>query len=417
MERLKLDSLKIAYENRARMLSHDEETKLEEIRSQYKERRNIAYDEYRSQASAEILNSLKNDYEILQERSILPMMDISEKEMKAAVKIYEALEEAGLAKDETAILRGIGRFLGKNISVRKIRKTVKAISLGNLEQREVFSYMSFSPDKCYLISPTDGKNNESLSRNLEEKISTILEQGRVLSSVKQELQEYLQFAADLGFKKGFLFFMITSKDDYEKLSESLKSKLEELQPDEFKKASLIHRIERIDFEIMDYLISKSERTIQREKARVSPYERIKHEEKKEYSFDEAAEILGLSLKGIRRNLTMGKLQGTEDSVYTDSMIKYLEKGKRFTASGRKRLDFETDDIEERRKIVLADANKCNDILYSKEITKVLRVSPGAINYLKEHIAHDFEGRKLIFYKDSLIDFINHRRPTNKGWIK
>lgn len=409
---LNLNELRKSYEERKRAIAWDETQETDALKSKYKQYRDIADEEFYTQSCVKILEALKSDYDEIQGRSEFTSLELDDKKLNAVIKIYNTLKEVGEGVGKSKLIEAVEQMGGK-----KMKKAVRIISKGIPQDKEVFSYLATDGPICYLISPilTDRKQMKPLARDLEEKITDLLVHGEA----SPERGIYIKFSADPDVIKGFLFHKITTRegDKYQKLADSLVEKFIELQPESFKQANLTHKVSKLDFDIMNYLISKSERILYRQVEKISPIDKLKQEGRESYTISEAVEILGISEKGIKMNISAGRLQEHEGNIKTDSMIEYIEKiGK--TQQGKKRLKIEPEEMKQAKLETLREIDKYEDVLTSQQLAKVLGVGTNnVVLNLKKFIEHKREGNRLIFYKDSAREFVEERRKTGKGWVR
>ena len=423
-----ISPIRKTYEEKLRALDLDKGEEMKTLDQKYAHLRQVADQGFYSQAAVSILESVKSDYEILQGRSKLASLGIDDETLDAAMKIHDVLKGVKKRDSMPDLVDIVGQIGGD-----EMKAAVRGINAGMMTKQDVFSYMATdSSGVCYLLTPVKSgvKKNKIIARELEGKVDGILDEKKVFEERTTPnptpaaigTTRYLEFSTELNVNKDFLVYTIKAKNptESERLEIALTKKIEELQPKAFDKSKLTHRVLKVEFGVINYLLSNSERTLYEQSGRIKPLEMLEQFGESAVPIDEVARITGLTTRGVRMNLAKKYFTGTEEGIEYESVRKYLE-GKKQVVSGKNKLKFESSDLTERKMQALRilEAKKQEeDIISTSELAKALGM--GASNLttnLRNKISGERRGLSVYWDVASAMDFVQTHTPSNKGWIK
>jgi len=147
-----------------------EKKEIQALKERYSGEKTAIQSQYAKQESNLVLQNLKADYSLLKTKGVL--QDMSEPEKDEVLDLYDVLRSL----DETT-----QKTLLKNLKSKK-KKSLSGLLKGPKidfdlnEEQEIYSFMSGSGDKAYLVAPIKNENeNSSLTQSLEDKILKVLD--------------------------------------------------------------------------------------------------------------------------------------------------------------------------------------------------------------------------------------------------
>jgi len=224
---------------------------------------------YTSAASGVLFDSLRQDYEVMQQRSEGAdrreyLGTLTDDERKNAEDVYADLRGAKSDEAREMAKKMIGRM------PEKIRNAVDILSADSGGSRDITSYIAISNSACYLIAPIDGQANRSLAKSLEDKLTDIFTYngGEIMLGIEcaamrdgtvNALTQKARFATDINEQNGFVVYEIFPADnhDSEKIARALTEKLNQLQPKSFERVGLVHKVEELDMPVAEYFMKNA----------------------------------------------------------------------------------------------------------------------------------------------------------------
>ncbi len=382
-------------------------------------------------AAGGMINNLEKDYAVLLGRS--KMFEMSEEDIEKARKVRDIIQSIN----------------GDELNTKKVDNVVKALELDsditnivlslsdheNIKENKIVSYVSADKERCYLISPVVAPvDGELLVQRLDEKVTRILELGRIIpgsagsldkSGTVESLDVHaFRFKARKGDIHGFSMYTIEptdymDSDNISILKCAFADKLNELQPEKFKDMSLVHKVISVEYPVVAYALDHDRASLH------TPLDDInKIESETGYiSMDKASEILYQKISIVRRLATRGILEKNDaEEISVDSLKTYAQKKEKTSGShvdGRRdKLNFVSDGLEERKQEALGRLNKYGNELTTTAMTDVLGFkNTASANRLTEVIDSRKDGYRIHFQKDSVIRYIQEHNPTGKGWVQ
>ncbi len=376
--------------------------------------------EYLSSTFELMLDSLKQDYATIQERS----GDIEQREGFLQLSSDEQDSVAGICTDLKTAKSPEALGLARKMIERMPEKIQQAVSIyesHDFKEKVVTSYIAYSNDRgfCYFITPVDGKENKTLAKNLEDRVietfqydggsitldcsATAMPDGTLKASTKK-----IKFETDFDEHHEFLVFKLKphASDNAQALAMAMIGKLNKLQPSTFKKTGLTHKIEEIDIDVADYFTS--EKT-------TSNY----------VSIEQAARLL--RKKGpyagrvIKQLATKGILKENSDGeIDVKSVMKYAEtngiRPVKLLTRGQKVASDEGVKGE-----IYQRLNHYGETLTINDYMAVMGIEswPGAKRQIESIKSAFQEGEKKAWQipKEGVVDFLGSHYFSGKRWYK
>ncbi len=335
-----LDILKIAIELEAediliqqkkaeKKLEIKHKKELEKQKLEYERQIAQAGDSYQKNAAAEILSQLRIAYDILQRRSSL--QDFSSEELRKAQETLEL--KRTIAEDkQNPSSQAFLKYIDLNTNDR-IRNAIEIISNGDIDSRDITSYISLDREKILIVSPIGNNEEKQLPKNLEQRLLDTLILGNVDIALTRRydhkslqvvgVEKGIDFTADDVLANDFLVFTITPNkpEEINRLADDLIEKITKLQPAGFVQAKLENKFYVVDPKIIEYFKTHSMENI------YTPQQELQRrisEGKTTISYEEAIKLTGKSMKALRRSTTTGRLNKTESGeIEASSLIGYL----------------------------------------------------------------------------------------------
>lgn len=378
---------------------------------------------FSKQGALAVYKSLKSDYSVLQGKSELTAF--SEEEIAKARKVFEVVRDAETPSEKERI-GSLVSMLDQNSA-----KVVEALSnSGAFSERDITSYISLSPSKeVYVLSPTDTTDNKCLSQNLESKLTDIFSHGKIITgSVSTNTAEEFSFDTDIEFPNNFLLYKIkfanSKPQDYGKILDGLKEKISALQPTDFGKMNLTHKVREVSYSIIEFFKDNS---LQGDYSRAIT--EMENKGIETITISRASEMLGFAPRGVKMLIGRGKLKGDNKTgqVSVASVRDYLcQKQHEYRGSAKpstkgRHFNFSSTDSEAVKEEAFNRVSKFGAYgaeLSASQVQEVLGLtSLNAIYNIAELITHRREGRKMYFDAGSLRNYISERTFTGRGWMK
>lgn len=412
------------------------EAESQKVNERYGEQEREASERYARRASAEMLNQLRADYEVMQARS--EQAQITEADVKRAeqtIQLQKIAEETRDEKAKQALLVIVDMGLDP-----KVMRAMDLVSGRSKTKKDITSYIAVGRAGVYLVSPFDSTKSEGLAKNLENKIYETVDSGDVALGAPKEYDfkrgapvgpsTHVNFSADINASNGFMIYTLAPSipAELDKLAKMLSEKFEQLQPEGFKEANLTHRTHVIDPDVVNYFRSHNSSemyTVEDELAK------LQSEGRTSLPYDEAARIIGRTKKAVSMLATKGIVEKTESGeVAIASLINYIANNQRRgghpkTSDSDKRsshtkISFYSPDIEATKTEAykrLDEIEGC--MLNSDNINYVLGTgSPSKPSELAKELGiKPGSDRRLYFNKEAIRQYIASRTPTRVGWAK
>lgn len=279
-----------------------------------------ANSKYVADAARGLLSNLSMDKESLEERSLTSEMPVERREeISAFLKLREQAQTSQqLEFVETA--KNVARISEQE------EKAVRALS-ENGKPKVVTTYIIPSKSEVYVLSPANAHKNTGLVYALSKKVFDVL----LLGEVDLEKQA-IGFEVTDSDLNGFSAYVLRPRKESEipRLAEQLTTKLNELQPQEFKQTGLEHRAEMIGpellgNEIIDYMINNPELTTLTKVQEVGSIHTP--QKKKALSYEEAARLIGKTKASLYCAVNRGRIKKTSEGIDVDSLMAYVAPAK------------------------------------------------------------------------------------------
>jgi len=400
-------------------------------------------EDYLKKAGSLILEQLEKEYGVLQKRNtLLELADASEAELNFVNQIidFRSSETRGIEE----LLLTIKEIIG-NEKMEKINRLVRVLEdQGSLQNERIFSYLGVGERDCVLLTPVKSScqtKSAGLVKNLEDKLISIIDTGEIIFGLNQRFVKggevsgeaiNVRFMSDLEEVQGFVSYFLTPNYSVTHFADALKSKLEELQPDNFKQANLQHVVHIGDINIVSCLIKYEKQDFVSYTAE-SVINEYKDAGVKEISISEAAKILGIKPNSVQAQIKRGNLiRENPGKITLESIEFYLAQKKQPKSRKQVRvfqrtlaqkvwedLNYSASDeagkLEEAKKRL---EEYREDVLSTMQATYVLgKTKPSIVrHYIRQGVLLRGLDKQGVT-KESLLEFLKLYRPAVRSWQK
>ena len=207
-----------------------------------------------------IATELKQDYQVLQERSCL--LGVSEEKIERARNARKSLVE--LLGDDEIKQKALIDLMGNMGVDAEVIRAIDALESVSSAPREIVSYIAHGNGGVCLVTPIQEGENGALTESLDKKLVLIIDHGSVLYNTQKQGEKTsatpreIYFSSDPDLKNGFIVYMLVpeSLGCQRELATSLVDKLTQLQPEGFDRAKLTHVVKEVEPNVLKYFLQK-----------------------------------------------------------------------------------------------------------------------------------------------------------------
>ena len=385
------------YRDRLDEIDEEEREEIERIRGENERRRERLKREYGGKGrrirkifheaiAASLPSLLEANNKLLERRS--RFLDLETESLEDVDAAIELIEEASGERRG-----GMEELLGALKSVFPENVETFELVRGAEKEKGVVSYVVEKAGRngCYLITPVRVGDEESfLARTLEEKISEVLERGKLVVEFdgRRHGINYSSQRKDIETSRGdYVAYEITNRNSSAlvgAVGETLQD--QNICPKKFKEANLEIVIEEIPGEALD---------------RLRPH-------KNYLSREEVAKKLGVGTETIEWMGKRGKIRVEEEGVEEDSFYGWESSTEYPRGEAH------------RQELIRRVKEAAQDSVYSiREVAELLGKRPATIYSWKskEEINAETEEGRVGIPREDLLSYLKERYFTGKRWIK